>query len=415
MNIRLNGLWRHTDFVRLWTAQTISLLGSSVSFLALPLIAASLLHATPLQMGILNTMSTLPALLFGLFAGVWIDRHRRRPIMIVASLGQAAILSIASAAAVLHLLRVEHMYLFALCIALCRLFFDVADQSMLPTLVGREQLVEGNSKLEMSRSGVAVIGPGLAGGLVQLITAPLAILFDAGTFLVSALCIASIRTPEPVASQSRQQPLRHAISDGLRFVLGNPTMRALTGALGSGAFFTSMLDAVLLLYLIRELRLSPGMIGLAFAFGSIGFLVGAMLQSRTVQRLGLHITLLLGLFLTGLGDLMIPTVTGANALPVIVLVLFAAQCCYGIGRTTFSISQISLRQSITPDQMQGRMNATTRMIMAGCTALGGIIGGVLGVAIGLQATLVLAAVGEVFCVVWLLWPRRLFMQLAVVE
>src|SRR3954453_18414698 len=153
------GLWRHTDFVKLWVAQTISLLGSSVSFLALPLIAVSVLNATPVQMGILAAVNTLPALMLGLFAGVWVDRHRRRPILIATNIGQAVLLIVISAAAVLHVLRMEELYVLAFGITTFRLFFDVADQSLLPTLIGREQLVEGNSKLEMSRSGVAIVGP----------------------------------------------------------------------------------------------------------------------------------------------------------------------------------------------------------------------------------------------------------------
>ena len=181
------GLWRNADFLKLWIAQAISLLGSAVSFLALPLIAVSFLHATPVQMGVLTAVNTLPALLLGLFAGVWVDRHRRRPILIATDIGQAALLIVVSMAAVLHVLRMEELYVLALGIAAFSLFFDVADQSLLPTLVGRDQLVEGNSKLEMSRSAVAIVGPALAGVLIQLVTGPLAILFDAASFLVSAL------------------------------------------------------------------------------------------------------------------------------------------------------------------------------------------------------------------------------------
>ena len=401
------GLWRNRDFVKLWVAQTISLLGSSVSFLALPLIAVSLLNATPVQMGIFTTMSTLPALLLGLLAGVWVDRHRRRPILMATNLGQAILLIVISVAAVLHMLRMTHLYLLAFGLALFRLFFDVADQSLLPALVGREQLVEGNSKLEMSRSAVAIAGPGLAGGLVQLITAPFAILFDAVSFLVSALCIAAIRTPETLAATPQhREPMRQAIRAGLRLVLGHQALRALTGALATSALFTAMVDAVLLLYLTRELRLQPSVLGLVFACGSVGFMIGALLQARATRRFGLSKTLIAGLVLTGLGDLLIPMVNGAVAVVVIVLVLIVAQFCFGLGRTTFNISQITLRQTLTPDHLLGRMNATTRFVGAGATALGGLLGGLLGVAIGVQWTLVLAAVGEMLACTWLLLPRE---------
>jgi MFS family permease len=405
MSTQSAGLWRNTDFVKLWVAQTVSLLGSHVSFLALPLIAASTLNATPVQMGVLTTVSTLPALLLGLFAGVWVDRHRRRPILIATDIGQAVLLIVVSVSAVLNVLRMEYLYGLAFGIAAFRLFFDVANQSLLPTLIGRDKLVEGNGKLEMSRSAVAIVGPGLAGGLIQLVTAPLAILFDAVSFLVSALCIASIGVSETTANiPQRQQAMRHAISAGMRLVLGNRSLRALTGVLATLSLFTSMLDAVLLLYLTRELHLAPALIGLAFACGSLGFLLGALLQQRSTRQFGLNATLIAGVLLTGFGDLLIATGTGTSSTVVIVLVLFAGQFCYGLGRTTFNISQISLRQTITPDNMQGRMNATTRFVTAGLIALGGLLGGVLGAAIGLQRTLVVAAVGELLAVAWLLVP-----------
>jgi len=406
MSTQSAGLWRNTDFVKLWSAQTISGLGSAVSFLALPLIAASLLNATPFQMGVLAAVRTLPALLLGLFAGVWVDRHRRRPILIATNIGQAVLLIMVSGAAVLNVLRIEHLYVFAFGLAAFRLFFDVANQSLLPALIGREQLIEGNGKLEMSHSAVAIAGPGLAGGLIQLVTAPLAILFDAGSFIVAALCIASIDVTETTTNSQQQQRMQHAIRDGLRLVLGNRTLRALTGALATSALFTSMLDAVLLLYLTRELQLTPGLIGLVFACGSGGFLLGALLQMRATRRFGLHATLIGGLLLTGFGDLLIPTVTGRTGIMVVVLVLFVAQFCYGLGQTAFNISQVSLRQQITPDHMQGRMNATMRFVAAGLTALGGLLGGVLGLAIGLQWTLILAAMGELLASAWLLMPSE---------
>jgi MFS family permease len=356
-------------------------------------------------MGVLAAVNTLPALLLGLFAGVWVDRHRRRPILIATDIGQAALLIMVSGTAVLHVLRMEELYVLAFAIAAFSLFFDVADQSMLPALIGRDQLVEGNSKLEMSRSAVAIVGPALAGALIQLVTAPLAILFDAGSFFVSALCIASIGVSETIAStRQHQQTMGHAINAGLRLLLGNRALRALTGALATSALFTSMLDAVLLLYLTRELHLAPGLIGLIFGCGSVGFLLGALLQARATRRLGLRATIIVGLLLTGCGDLLIPTVTGTTAGVLIVLVLFGGQFCFGLGRTTFSISQVSLRQSLTPDHLLGRMNATTRFVRAGCMALGGLLGGLLGAAIGLRGTLVLAAVGEILTITWLLLP-----------
>lgn len=399
--IPATGLWRNRDFVILWLTQSISLLGSSVTFLALPLIAASTLHATPFQMGILNTVGTLPAMLLGLLAGVWIDRYRRRPILIISNFGQALLLVAVSLLAFFGWLRMEYLYLFGFAIAILRLFFDVANQSFLPSLIGREQLVEGNSKMEISRSAVAVIGPGLAGGLVQLFTAPLAIVFDALTFVIAGLGVAAIRTPEQIVTTAPQR-MHHAIGEGLRLVVGERTLRKLTGALITSALFTAMLDAVLLLYLTRDLKLEAGMIGVAFGVGSIGFMVGALLEGRLTTRFGMRLTLMIGLVLTGFGDLLIPMVTGKNAMVVILLTIFVAQFFFGMGRTTFSIGQISLRQRVTPDHMQGRMNATINFVRAISIAVGGLLGGWLGSVIGLQWTLIVAAIGEILAAGWLL-------------
>ncbi len=399
-------LWHNTDFRKLWAAQTISMLGSSISFLALPLIAVNFLQATPWQMGLFTTMSTLPALLIGLFAGVWIDRYRRRPLLLATNIGQGLLLVVVSAMAVAGWLRIEWLYLFAFALAAFRLFFDIANQSFLPTLIGRDQLVEGNSKLEISRSGVAIAGPGLAGLLVQWLTAPLAILFDAASFLIAAWCIGAIQKPEDRLSTAGREPMISAIRSGLQLVFGNRTLWSITGALATGALFTAVVDAVLLLYLTRELRLGAGLIGLGFGVGSLGFMAGALLQERVTRRFGLRATLIVGLLLTGVGDLLIALVTGRAPLTVILIALAAGQFWFGVGRTTFGISQVSLRQRVTPDDMQGRMNATIRFVTAGFIAVGGLVGGALGVTIGLQWTLIVAAVGEVLVALWLVGPLQ---------
>ncbi|MCB0183045.1 MAG: MFS transporter, partial [Caldilineaceae bacterium] len=347
MHQRSTNLWHHRDFLKLWSGQTISMLGSSISFLALPLIAVNFLQATPWQMGIFTTMSTLPALLIGLFAGVWIDRYRRRPLLLIANIGQALLLIAITGFALSGWLRMELLYLFAFALAAFRLFFDIAYQSFLPTLIGRDHLMEGNSKLEISRSGVAIAGPGIAGALVQWLTAPIAILFDAASFLIATVLIAVIRKPEAPLLSGGREPMLRAIRSGLHLVFGNRTLFLITGALATGALFTAAVDAVMLLYLIRILELTAGLIGIIFGVGSLGFMAGALFQPRLVARLGQRKTLVLGLLLTGLGDLLIPLVPHGATLPVVLAMLFAGQCIYGVGRTSFGISQVSLRQRVT--------------------------------------------------------------------
>ena len=403
MRFRLTGLWRRPDFVKLWTSQTISLIGSQVTFLALPLTAVLVLNATPAQMGFLTAAGALPSLLVGLFAGVWVDRRRRRPILIAADLGRAALLLLIPVAALLGVLRIEYLYIVAFLVGTLGLFFEVAHHSFLPSLVGREQLVEGNSKLEISDSVAEIVGPGLAGGLVQLVTAPIAIAVDAISFLISALFLGLIRTPEPAPKPpDEQQNIFGQVGEGLGLVSGNALLRAIAGGMSTVHLFNTVLEAVFVLYLTRELGIGPGLLGLIFASGSVGFLVGALLPGWVTRRFGLGSGIIGGLLLVGLSDLLIPLVGGSVVMVVKILVLMAAQFFFGLGLVIFNIGQVSVRQAITPDHLQGRMNATLSFIAAGSVPLGGLLGGGLGEMIGLRPTLVLAALGEMLAVLWLI-------------
>jgi len=403
MRLRFAGLWRHADFAKLWTGQTISLFGSQITLLALPVTAVLILNATPLQMGLLTAAGTVPSLLLGLFVGAWVDRYRRRPILIAADLGRAALLAAIPLAALLGVLHIEVLYLVALLVGTLGLFFDVAYHSFLPSLVGSGQLVEGNSKLEMSESVAEIFGSGAAGGLVQLLTAPLAIALDAVSFLISALFLAWIRTPEPASRPpEEQQNIWQEIGEGLRLVAGNRLLRAIAGCMGTVSLFNSVLEAVAILYLVREVGLEPGVLGLIFASGSVGFLFGTFVTAWVTCRFGLGPGIAGGLLLVGLSDLLIPLVNRSMAAVAIALVLIAAQFFFGLGLVIFRIGQVSLRQAVTPDPLQGRMNATISFITWGIVPLGGLLGGGLGQALGLRPTLLLAALGELLAILWLL-------------
>jgi len=403
MRLRFAGLWRHADFVKLWAGQTISLCGSQITFLALPLTAVLVLDATPAQMGFLTAAEAIPSLLVGLFVGVWVDHYRRRPILIAADLGRAALLIVIPIAAILGVLRIEHLYIVAFLVGALELVFDVAHRSFLPSLVKREQLVEGNSKLEMSRSVAMIIGPGVAGGLVQWVTAPIAIAVNAISFLISALFLGWIRTPELAPKPSdQQQNIWGEIGEGLKLVSNNRLLRAIAGCIGTLGLFNSVLEAVLVLYVTRELGIGPGLLGLAFASGSVGFLLGALLPGWATRRFGLGPGIIGGLLLVGLSDLLIPLLDGSMAVVVILMVLMVAQFFFGLGFVIFNTGQVSLRQAITPDHLQGRMNAVMSFIGWGVVPLGGLLGGGLGEMIGLRPTLLLAALGEMLAVLWLL-------------
>jgi MFS family permease len=403
MRLRFTGLWRHADFVKLWTGQTISLFGSQITFLALPLTAVLVLNATPAQMGFLTAAGALPSLLVGLFVGVWVDHYRRRPILIAADLGRAALLITIPIVAAWGVLRIEHLYIVVLLAGTFGLFFDVAHRSFLPSLVKREQLIEGNSKLEMSRSVAEIVGPGVAGGLVQLVTAPIAMAVDAISFLMSALFLGLIRTPEPAPRPSDQrQNVWGEIGEGLGLVSGNGLLRAIAGCIGTVNLFNSVLETVFVLYVTRELGIGPGFLGLIFAGGSVGFLIGTLLPGWVTRRFGLGLGIIGGLLLVGLSDLLIPLVNESAAVVVITIALATAQFFFGLGFVIFNTGQVSLRQAITPDRLQGRMNATLSFVAGAAVPLGGLLGGVLGQTVGLRPTLLLAALGEILAVLWLL-------------
>jgi len=399
MSRQLGGLWRHSEFMKLWTGQTISQVGSQVTLLALPFTAVLVLHATPRQMGLLYAAQTAPFLVVGLFAGVWVDRLRRRPILIGGDLGRAVLLGWLPIGALLGLLRIEQLYVVAVLVGFCTLLFDVAYQSFLPVLVGREHLVEGNSKLEVSRSAAQIVGPGLGGLLVQLITAPVAIVVDALSFLVSGLVLILIRTPEPRQAIVRRG-MRVEMAEGLSIVLGSPLLRSIAGCTGTSNLFGSALQAVLVLYATRDLDLPPALLGLALGAGSVGALLAAMLSGRIVRRIGVGASIVGGISLGIPACALIALAAGPPN--VAAAVLAVAQALLGFGGVLYNVNQVSLRQAITPDRLLGRMNATMRFIIWGTMPIGALLGGSLGEAIGLRGTLVAVAAGALVTPLWVL-------------
>lgn len=397
MRARLGGLWRHPDFLKLWAGQTVSLVGSQVTLVALPLVAIFTLAA----------IGNLPTLLFGLAAGVWADRLRRRPLLIAADLGRATLLLGIPAGALLGRLSVEYLYGVAFLVGALSLVSSVAADAFLPSLVGRERLVEAGGKFSLSRSAAEVAGPGLAGGLVQLATAPLAIIVDAVSFLVSALFVGAIRAPEaPPPAPRAGRRFWPEVRAGLRVVLGSPLLRPLVGSTGWVTFWSSALEAVALLYLVRELGLAPALVGVIVAVSNVGLLVGALGASRIAGRLGVGAALVAALVALGLADLVTPLVGWtrlAGAAPLAAAaVLIAAQFVFGLAVVVYTTTTASLRLSGTPDALRGRMAATTRVLTGGLAPLGSLLGGVLGERLGLRDTLFLAAGGELLAAVWLL-------------
>ena len=405
-----SSLWRSPEFARLWAAQAISQVGSQVTFLALPLTAVVVLGASPAEMGVLTAAGAVPSLLVGLQAGAWVDRRRRRPILVSADLGRAVALAAVPVAWWLGALSVPMLVAVALVVGLGSLLFDVAYQALLPAVVPRDRLLEGNGKLELSRTAAELGGPALAGGLLSVVSAPVALLVDAASFLASAALLVRLRVAEdlPAAREAGRRMLTE-VREGLAVVAGDGRLRAVAGSRGLLGLFNAMLEAVVVLYLIREVGLSALAIGAVFAVGSVGFLVGAVLPERVAARIGTGPAMAAALALVAASDLAVVLAAGP---PVVVLaVLAGAQFCFGVGLTVYKVGQASVRQALVADAMQGRVAATIRVVGEAAVPAGALAGGLLGAWLGVRETLVLAAVGEGLAAV-LLWRSPLRALLA---
>jgi MFS family permease len=407
---RASSLWRHADFLKLWSGQTISIFGTLVTRFALPLIAALMLGAGPAQMALLSAAEILPGLVLGFFVGVLVDRLRRRPMLIAVDLGRALVLGSIPVAALLGSLHLLQVYLVALTVSVLNVCFTVAYPAYLPTLIRREQLVEGNAMLEASASVAEVAGWSVAGMLVQVFSAPLAILVDSATFLVSACSILAVRArePRPAPPNERLHVGREALH-GLRFTVSDPTRRALVGAGALDELFGNALGVVIVLYLVRDLHLPPALMGATFAVGGVSAFCGATLAAPVTRRLGLGRTMLLVAILDAPFAFFIPLASG----PVFVVSLLLVMAQLGDGlRTLYQINRLSLLQAVTPARLQGRLHATIA-VLEGAATLGGILlGGALGTAIGLRPTLFVACTGHLLGLLWLtLSPVRRLREL----
>ncbi|GAA1570879.1 MFS transporter [Dactylosporangium maewongense] len=402
------GLLRDRDFRLLFTADTISQVGTQVTLLALPLVAVLTLDATALEVGVLAACETAAFLLVGLPAGALVDRLRRRETMIVADLLRAVLLASVPLAWWSDTLRMPQLYVVGLLCGVCTVFFDVGYQSYLPFLVGKDRLVEGNAILEMVRSTSQIGGPSVAGGLVKVLGGPLALATDAASYVLSALFLWRIRKIEERPARKPDAHLGREILEGLRFVVGNRLLRAISMCTGTGNFFGSMYGAMLIVYFARDLALSPAVIGLWFSVTGLGALAGAFLVGPFVRWFGQGPAMWISMLAASLGELLVPFARDDWRL----WLAAAGSIVFGIGVVVYNVTQVSFRQTITPDDLLGRMNATMRFIVWGTMPIGGLVGGVLGTAIGVHATIWVACAGMLVSVVPLvLSPLRKLREL----
>jgi MFS family permease len=389
------GLWRHGDFLKLWSAESISQLGSQITVLALPLVAVLVLDASAFAVSALFVVEFLPFILFALPAGVWVDRLPRRRILVVADLGRAVLLGSIPLAYVFDVLTMGQLYVVGFLVGICTVFFDVSYQSYLPSLVARKQLVEGNSKLEISRSGAQLAGPGAAGGLIGAIGAPVAILLDSISFLLSAVFLFGIRKREEVPQRTAEAPKPRMVAEareGLGYVLRHPYLRPIAMCTGSANFFWSIVGALLVVYAVRELHMSPVLIGLVFSASNAGPLAAALTANRLATRIGVGPTILWTSVMFSCALVLVPLAPQDNPVPFLVAAFLIA----GYGSVAYNITQVSFRQAICPERMQGRMNSVIRFLVWGTMPLGSLLGGALGTWIGLRPAMWVGAIGALF-------------------
>jgi MFS family permease len=396
-------LLRHRDFRRLWVGDSLSQFGIMTTTLAIPLLAVRTLHATPFEVGLLTTFEFLAFLVVGLPAGAWVDRMRRRSVMIAADLGRAALLGWIPLAEVLGVLNLVQVYAVVLAVGCLTVFFDVSYQSYLPFLVGRDHLVEGNAKLQGTQSVAQVAGPSVGGFLVQLLTAPYAILANVGTFLWSALWVGTIRAREPRPERAPDSNLLSEVREGIVFIVRHPVLRQVAGATGTANLWSSAGQGMLIVLLARTLGLSAGVIGLLMAAGAIGGLLGALTARPLARAIGEGPAAWISLALSSPLTLVQPFLQRNWTLGLFVV----AQIGFSAGVVIYNVTQVSFRQRLCPEHLLGRMNASMRFLVWGTMPLGGLLGGALGSTIGVRTTLLVAAIGQSLAFLWIFFsPLR---------
>ena len=426
-------VFHHPNYRKLWTAATVSLFGTQVSQIAIPFIAAVVLHASPGEVGLLTTIDFLPFILFTLPAGVWVDRFPKKRILVFGDLGRAAMLLSIPIAWWLDALTIWQLYIVGFVNGTMTVFFDVADQSYLPTILDREDLVDGNAKLQISQSSAQILGQPVGGGIVALLTAPVAVLIDAVSYVGSAGLILSIRetarraagvvgagpavaaatqaddvAPPPAtgvsvaveAAAAEASPtagagaldapagMRTQIMDGLRYILRHQYLGNVAATTATANLFGNIGMAIFPVFAYRELAMSPAAVGTVGGIGGAGVLIGALVATRVQRRLGIGRTIVLTAAVFGPVGLLIPLATPELALVFLSTSFFIAS----IGNVVYNVSQISLRQAITPEHFLGRMNATMRFLVWGTIPIGSLIGAGLSEVVGVRTTMWISAI-----------------------
>ncbi len=382
------GALRNPEFRKFWIGETVSLVGTEVTRFALPLVAVLSLSASAFEVGVVNAMRYVPIVVVSLFAGVWLDRRRRWPVLIASNLGRAAFIGLVPLAAVAGFLSIWLLCAVALAIGTLTVIFDVGSLSFVPTVVERPQLADANGRLQISFSVAMIAGPGFGGFLVGLLTAPVTLTVDAASYLFSVLMLSLIRVKEPEPKQSAEtSTVGSRIAEGLRAVYGSTVLRNLLTQSATFNLAQNAMLTVFVVYAVRTVGLSAAQLGLVLGVGAFGSLAGALLANRITRTVGLGRTLRLATVTAGLAPLLFLTARG-HGVPAVAILTIA----YGIAGfmlVIYNVNTVTLRQVVTPNRLLGRMNASYRMVLFGTIPLGALLGGTLGQYLGLRSAMVI--------------------------
>ncbi|MDQ2956501.1 MAG: MFS transporter [Actinomycetota bacterium] len=395
-----DGIWSNPDFVRLWSGETVSLIGTQITQFTLPLVAILTLGASVFEVGLLNACRYSPVVVVSLFAGVWLDRRKRRPVLIACSLGNAVLIAIVPIADGFGVLSIGLLYVVCLLVGVLTVIFDVGVLSYVPSLVERRHLADSNGQIQTSTSLAGIAGPGLAGLLVGILTAPVTLTVDAVSYLCSAIGLITISQREEEPEQPEVRPsVRASIAEGLRAVYGSRLLRSLLSQSATFNFFQNAFITVFVVYALRDLHLSTLKLGIVIGAISVGGVAGATVANRVRKFAGFGRTVLMTtIFAAGCPlVVLIPRGNGFLALTVLIV----AEVVYGFNVLVFNVNTITLRQTITPNRLLGRMNASYRLVLFGTGPIGAVLGGWLGSVVGLRNALVVCAFALVTPALWI--------------
>lgn len=391
-------LSRDRDFRALWCGESVSLVGRELTMLALPLTAITTLNASAGELGVLGAARYLPYLLVAVPVGLLVDRMRRRPLLITSDLAQAGLLALIPVLALLDALRMSHLLVVALLLGAFQVVFDLGYRAYLPRLVAPDRLTEANAKLSMSESAAQIGGPGLGGLLIGAVTAPIAIVGNVLALLFAAGALARIQRKEQRTQPARTRGTIAEAIEGFRYTFKNGYLRACAGEAATYNLFWTLVQTLLVLYAVKELRISASALGLLLAIGAAGALLGALLTDRVARRIGVGATIIAAAAISDLAPFVIPFAPSGTG-PVF-LVLGPAFFIQGIGMTGCNVHVYALRATVTPDDLLGRTNAAYQMLTHGVRPVGALLAGLLGETIGLQGALIVGALGLLTTLLW---------------